>query len=137
MHLDCTVKKVNARLPHESSPAMQDWTPVVLRSSTKTASAVKAVKAVPTSKSPHFTRSAAAQAAASVEKGAALKTLSSESRTTLTGKRVALKMTQVQLNQRCSFAPNTIRDFENGSLCPSNGQLNLLNRILGGGLRLG
>ena len=115
---------------------MQDWTPVVLRSSTK-GSAAKAATAAPTSKSPHFTRSAAAQAAASVEKGAALKTLSSESRTTLTGKRVALKMTQVQLNQRCSFAPNTIRDFENGSLCPSNGQLNLLNRILGGGLRLG
>ena len=114
---------------------MQDWTPVVLRSSTKSAAA-KAVPA-PTSKSPHFTRSAAAQAAASVEKGVALKTLSSESRTTLTGKRVALKLTQVQLNQRCSFAPNTIRDFENGSLCPSNGQLNLLNRILGGGLRLG
>jgi ribosome-binding protein aMBF1 (putative translation factor) len=110
---------------------MQDWTPVVLRSSTKAAAQKGA-----TSK-PHFTRSAAAETAASVEKGAILKTLSPESRTTLIGKRVALKMTQVQLNQRCSFAPNTIRDFENGSLCPSNGQLNLLNRILGGGIRLG
>jgi ribosome-binding protein aMBF1 (putative translation factor) len=112
-------------------PTMQDWTPVVLRSSTK------AVK--PTSKSPHITRSVAAQTAASVEKKdfGTLKTLSAESRQTLIGKRVALKMTQVQLNQRCSFAPNTIRDVENGSLCPSNGQLNLLNRMLGGGLYLG
>ena len=118
-------------LPPKSSPTMQDWTPVVLRSSTKAAVAKQA-----TSKT-HFTRSAAAETAASVEKGATLKTLSPESRTTLIGKRVALKLTQVQLNQRCSFAPNTIRDFENGSLCPSNGQLNLLNRILGGGIRLG
>ena len=117
------------------SPTMQDWTPVILRSS---ASASKAAAAAPTSKNPHFTRSAAAQTAASVEKKefGTLKTLSAESRKTLIAKRVALKLNQVQLNQRCSFPPNTIRDFENGSLCPSNGQLNLLNRILGGGLHL-
>jgi ribosome-binding protein aMBF1 (putative translation factor) len=114
---------------------MQDWTPVILRSAS--ASASKA--AVPTSKNPHVTRSAAAQTAASIEKKefGTLKTLSAESRKTLIAKRVALKLNQVQLNQRCSFPPNTIRDFENGSLCPSNGQLNLLNRILGGGLHLG
>jgi ribosome-binding protein aMBF1 (putative translation factor) len=104
---------------------MQDWTPVVLRS---TATAKKA---------PSATRSVASLTAAAVEKNTPMKTLSPESRTTLIAKRVALKLTQVQLNQRCSFAPNSIRDFENGSLCPSNGQLNLLNRILGGGLRLG
>ena len=117
------------------SPTMQDWTPVILRSSASS----KAAAAGPTSKNPHFTRSAAAQTAASVEKKefGTLKTLSAESRKTLIAKRVALKLNQVQLNQRCSFPPNTIRDFENGSLCPSNGQLNLLNRILGGGLHLG
>jgi ribosome-binding protein aMBF1 (putative translation factor) len=111
---------------------MQDWTPVVLRSATKASQK-------PTCKSPHITRSVAAQTAASVEKKdfGTLKTLSAESRKTLIGKRVALKLNQLQLNQRCSFAPNTIRDFENGSLCPSNGQLNLLNRMLGGGLHLG
>ena len=114
---------------------MQDWTPVILRSASKAAAAA----AAPTSKNPHLTRSEAAQTATSMEKKefGTLKTLSAESRKTLIAKRVALKLNQVQLNQRCSFPPNTIRDFENGSLCPSNGQLNLLNRILGGGLHLG
>lgn len=112
---------------------MQDWTPVVLRSS------ARVTAATPTSKNPHVTRSAAAEAAAAMEKKefGTLKTLSAESRKTLIAKRVALKLNQVQLNQRCSFAPNTIRDFENGTLCPSNGQLNVLNRLLGGGLSLG
>ena len=120
----------------EPSPNMQDWTPVILRSS---ASASASSGPKPTSKNPHVTRSVAAQTAASMEKKefGTLKTLSAESRKTLIAKRVALKLNQVQLNQRCSFPPNTIRDFENGALCPSNGQLNLLNRILGGGLHLG
>jgi ribosome-binding protein aMBF1 (putative translation factor) len=111
----------------------QDWTTVILRS------ASKGVATKATSKSPHFTRSAAAETVAAMEKKefGTLKTLSAESRKTLIAKRVALKLNQVQLNQRCSFPPNTIRDFENGSLCPSNGQLNLLNRLLGGGLHLG
>jgi len=118
------------------SPTMQDWTPVVLHSS---ASVRAAAAANPTSKNPHVTRSAAAETAAAMEKKefGTLKTLSAESRKTLIAKRVALKLNQVQLNQRCSFAPNTIRDFENGTLCPSNGQLNVLNRLLGGGLSLG
>ena len=108
---------------------MQDWTPVVLRSS------ARVTAATPTSKNPHVTRSAAA--AMEKKEFGTLKTLSAESRKTLIAKRVALKLNQVQLNQRCSFAPNTIRDFENGTLCPSNGQLNVLNRLLGGGLSLG
>ena len=114
---------------------MQDWTPVILRSASSAAKGSLAS----TSKNPHVTRSHAAQTVASMEKKefGTLKTLSAESRKTLIAKRVALKLNQVQLNQRCSFPPNTIRDFENGSLCPSNGQLNLLNRILGGGLHLG
>ena len=119
---------------------MQDWTPVILRSSASAAaSAASAKKTAPTSKSPYYTRSEAAQTAASMEKKefGTLKTLSAESRKTLIAKRVAIKLNQVQLNQRCSFPPNTIRDFENGVLCPSNGQLNILNRILGGGLHLG
>jgi ribosome-binding protein aMBF1 (putative translation factor) len=115
---------------------MQDWTPVVLRSSKRIVSAT--ASAATNTKHPHLTRSVVAQNAVALEKKVIgiLKKLSPESRTTLTQKRAALKLTQVQLNQRCSFAPNTIRDFENGTLCPSNGQLNLLNRILGGGLHL-
>ena len=110
---------------------MQDWTPVILRSGKKVGASAT---------HHHMTRSVAAQTVLNVEKAPmdkAVKKLSAESRTTLITKRAALKMTQVQLNQRCSFPPNTIRDLENGTLCPSNGQLNLLNRIIGGGLRLG
>jgi len=110
---------------------MQDWTPIILRSGTKVGAKTKNVS------NPHVTRSVAAQTVVNIEKAVPQKRLSPESRTTLIGKRVALKLTQVQLNQRCSFAPNTIRDLENGTLCPSNGQLNLLNRIIGGGLHLG
>lgn len=114
----------------------QDWTPVVLRSSKRIVTV--SASATASAKHPHLTRSVVAQNAVALEKKVigVLKKLSPESRITLTQKRAALKLTQVQLNQRCSFAPNTIRDFENGSLCPSNGQLNMLNRILGGGLHL-
>ena len=126
---------------------MQDWTPVVLRSATKKMSstvkkspyATRSATATATTTATTTATSAAAQTIANLEKNEMKpsKMLSADSRTTLIQKRAALKLTQVQLNQRCSFGPNMIRDFESGVLCPSNAQLNLLNRILGGGLHLG
>ena len=58
------------------------------------------------------------------------KQLSVESRNEIVQKRVALGKNQVQLNQDCRFPVNTIRDFENGRLCPTGAQLNMLNRML-------
>jgi len=59
------------------------------------------------------------------------KHLSVESRQEMIKKRVELGLTQIKLNQQCSFPINTIRDFENGSVVPTGAQLNVLSRILG------
>jgi ribosome-binding protein aMBF1 (putative translation factor) len=64
------------------------------------------------------------------------KQLSSESRKDLVAARVALKLNQEQLNQRCAFPPHTIKAFEAGHLTPSGGQLNRLNRELKTSLHL-
>jgi ribosome-binding protein aMBF1 (putative translation factor) len=59
------------------------------------------------------------------------KHLSSESRQEMIKKRVEMGLTQVKLNQQCSFPINTIRDFENGTVVPNGTQLNILSRTLG------
>jgi len=58
------------------------------------------------------------------------KSLSPESRQAILQGRVANKWNQTQLNTQCSFPQNTIRDIENGKLCPTPQQLNVLTRIL-------
>lgn len=58
------------------------------------------------------------------------KSLSSESRQAILQGRVANKWNQTQLNTQCSFPQNTIRDIENGKLCPTPQQLNILSRVL-------
>jgi ribosome-binding protein aMBF1 (putative translation factor) len=59
-----------------------------------------------------------------------LKELSSESRQAMMAARAANKWTQVELNQRCSFPANTIRDMESGRLTPNQKQISILQRIL-------
>jgi len=58
------------------------------------------------------------------------KSLSSESKQAIIQVRVANKWNQTQLNTQCSFPQNTIRDIENGKLCPTPQQLNVLSRVL-------
>ncbi len=58
------------------------------------------------------------------------KTLSTESRQAIVAARVANKWSQADLNMRCAFAANTIRDIEAGRMTPSGGQLNTLSRVL-------
>ena len=58
------------------------------------------------------------------------KSLSAESRQAILQGRVANKWNQAQLNAQCSFPQNTIRDIENGKLCPTPQQLNVLSRVL-------
>jgi ribosome-binding protein aMBF1 (putative translation factor) len=55
--------------------------------------------------------------------------LSTESRNEIVQRRIAMGKNQIQLNQECRFPVNTIRDIENGRICPSVQQLNLLNRV--------
>jgi len=58
------------------------------------------------------------------------KQLTSESRNEIIQKRVAMGLTQIQLNQNCRFPANTIREFEAGRICPNQQQIQTLNRLL-------
>lgn len=65
-----------------------------------------------------------------------LKELSLEGRQIMIRQRVALGMTQLQLNQLCRLPANTIRDAEAGKQTPSQGQLSIINRSLKTSLKL-
>ena len=41
------------------------------------------------------------------------------------------KVTQKDLDKKCNFPPNTVRDYENGSANVVPAQLNILARVLG------
>lgn len=64
------------------------------------------------------------------------KMLSSESRQQLVQSRLALKLTQQQLDQRCSFPPHTVNQLEANKRSPTTKELQTLNRVLKCGLRL-
>jgi DNA-binding transcriptional regulator YiaG len=64
------------------------------------------------------------------------KMLSHESRQELVQRRLAEKLTQQQLDQRCSFPSHTVRDLEANKRAPTQKELQTLNRVLKCGLRL-
>jgi ribosome-binding protein aMBF1 (putative translation factor) len=64
------------------------------------------------------------------------KSLSFESRNTITQMRAVKRLTQEQLNISCRFPKNTIRDIENGKLIPHPKQLGTINSILGISVKL-
>lgn len=64
------------------------------------------------------------------------KMLSSESRQELIQRRLALKLSQVQLDQQCAFPPHTVNALEANKRAPSSKELQVLNRILKCGLKL-
>ena len=117
--------------PQQMNSSFQQWEPVILR---------KTVNGVPVNKpSTAKQSSSGAQTIKTLEKSTlpkAPKVLSSLSRTNLVAKRIAAGLNQKQLDQRCSFPAHTINGFEAGTLTPSGGQLNILNRLLGTALRL-
>ena len=92
---------------------------------------IKAAKSGPSAgKVPNLTAAAAAQRRAEAAEVPKPRVLSSESRTQMMQLRAAMKKTQVELNQLCSFPVNTIRDIEAGRLTPNPGQLIRLNAVL-------
>lgn len=110
-------------LEKSTNISTQDWEPVVLRNPAK----VAAARAKP------ITRSEASTTALKVENSdtpVRQKILTQESRQIITSMRASMKLTQVELNQKCQFPPNTIRDIESGKYVPSNSQLNILRRII-------
>jgi ribosome-binding protein aMBF1 (putative translation factor) len=112
----------------------QDWELVTVRRS-KSASSGTANKT--SSAVPHYSPTAtASRKLADATDVGKHKHLTAESRQTMIALRATNAWTQVQLNQKCAFPPNTIRDIEAGKVTPSIGQLNALNRVLKCGLRL-
>ena len=113
----------------------QDWTPTVLRNG----KVMQARKAAEQAAKPKMTAEAIRLAKlANDEEGSVkrAKVLSAESRQMMMRLRAEQKWTQRDLDMRCSFPANTIRDIESGKIAPSSGQLNTLNRLLKVGLKL-
>ena len=111
----------------------QDWSKVVVHgklSQEKTRAAAAAIR-------PKV--SAEAIRLAKLENGEAPsrpKMLSSESRAELVRLRLAEGLTQVQLDQRCSFPAHTVNHLEANKRAPSSKELSTLNRVFKCGLRL-
>ncbi len=105
----------------------QDWNPVIVRSSKKPAGGAGSASS----------RGGITEAAARIRRleteefPTPTKHLSPESRTEMIRARTAKGMTQVQLNTACAFPLHTIRDIENGKLCPTSAQMNVIKRVLG------
>jgi ribosome-binding protein aMBF1 (putative translation factor) len=107
----------------------QDWEPMVIHSSKQVTQKPKIT--------PNYTEDSVKRH--KIDKATEpqkRKMLSTEARQMIASMRAAMKITQVELNQRCSFAPNTIRDFESGRMIPAQSQLNILNRVLKTALKL-
>jgi ribosome-binding protein aMBF1 (putative translation factor) len=113
----------------------QDWTPTVLRNGKVMAARKAADQAAKPKMSAEAIRLAKL---ANDEEGTVkrAKTLSVESRQTMMRLRAEQKWSQRDLDMRCSFPANTIRDLENGKITPSSAQLNTINRVLKTGLKL-
>lgn len=101
----------------------QDWAPTIVHGKNPSVGTTKQIQQK---------RNPEAQHLAKVEREDYVKSkqLSSDSKKQLVAARLALKLSQDQLNQKCSFPPHTIKAFEAGHLIPSGGQLNRLNREL-------
>ncbi len=56
------------------------------------------------------------------------KRLTADSRQALVAARVAIKKTQREVDAMCAFPPNTMRDFEAGTVAPTGGQISQLQR---------
>ena len=106
----------------------QDWSKTVIGNGSK-------VSARPSTFKPVSASQAVGAKIADATIAGRLKKLAPESRQEIVNIRAANKWSQADLNQRCSFPVNTIREIEVGRLTPTIGQLNTLNRVLKTGLK--
>lgn len=113
----------------------QNWEPVVIR---KSAASLKADAQRKGSVEAQERRSTEASRLAKLEREDYVKPkmLSAASRQELVQRRLAEKLTQQQLDQRCSFPAHTVRDLEANRRAPTPKELATLNRVLHCGLRL-
>lgn len=110
----------------------QDWSKVVIRG--KPAQEKAKAEA---SKRPHVSAEAIRLAKLDNLDGPTRpKLLSPESRAELIRLRLEAGLTQVQLDQRCSFPAHTLNQLEANKRAPTSKELSTLNRVLKCGLRL-
>lgn len=108
----------------------QDWNPTVIRGGTRSVGKPEQ-QSHRDPMAGHYAKLAAADAPL---KGP--RRLSTQSVAALVAWRSTNSLNQKQLDQRCSFPPNTINGLEARRLAPSPGQLQTLNRLLKTGLTL-
>jgi hypothetical protein len=107
----------------------QDWNPVILHARPTTRSSARQTVERKSSEAQHLAK-------VEREEYSKPKMLAPESRKELVDRRLAEKLTQQQLDQRCSFPPHTIRDLEANKRAPTSKELATLNRVLRCGLKL-
>ena len=111
----------------------QDWANIVIGTKISAASKANAPKVSGTNTLLKVITTGATASARALDAATdvgKLKELTSESRQAMMSARAANKLTQVELNQRCAFPANTIRDMEAGRLTPNQKQISILQRIL-------
>jgi len=110
----------------------QDWTVVTVRS-TKIKHADTPYSASGTSTAAKISRSGTTselRKVADTEHGKP-KILTADSKTALAAARVAKKLTQKELDAKCSFPQNSCSSWESGRMSPNSVQIQSLNRFLG------
>lgn len=128
--------KLTSPRPVKSVTMSQDWASIVIGTKSSAVSAKgssQGPKVAGTNTLQKITTTAAASSARALDAATDVgkrKELTSESRQAMMSARAANKWTQVELNQRCSFPANTIRDVESGRLTPNQNQISILQRIL-------
>jgi ribosome-binding protein aMBF1 (putative translation factor) len=105
----------------------QDWEPVVLRGQAQHQAAAQQKHRAAAANAPG---TAALRKLEDTDAPMKRRQLTPESRQDMIQRRAAGGFTQIQLNQRCSFPANTIREIEAGRLCPSPQQISIINRQL-------
>lgn len=115
----------------------QDWTPVTIHGKPTTTYPVASATNTTTSQHKATPESAHARKLAESDDVIKLKKLTPQSRQEIVNRRALEKWSQQDLNQRCNFPVNTIREIEAGRLQPTIQQLNTLNRVLKTGLKMG
>jgi ribosome-binding protein aMBF1 (putative translation factor) len=115
----------------------QDWDPVILKKRNDDRKMAHAATAGQRAAGVHFSQEAERlRKIENAEGPVKQKRLAPESKQQIVNQRVANSWSQADLNMRCSFPPNTIRDIEAGKIVPNGQMLNVLNRVLKVSLRL-
>lgn len=115
----------------------QDWDPVIMKKRNDNRKMAQAATAGQRAAGVHWSPEAERQRKLAEADGPMKqKRLAPESKQQIVNQRVANNWSQADLNMRCSFPLNTIRDIEAGKIVPNGQMLNVLNRVLKVSLRL-